>query len=143
MEHKGRQHQLAPEALLLIGTADFVLRQPRNDILMDSLPVHDTDDGGQFVCHNAGIVEAVTQSIFRYLNSDTREGRDAFVKTAMELDSVYLAARLNIALRMLTRSANTDVAGWAKETLTATVRPALLHYFTVIEPERPVSRGKC
>ncbi len=32
------QHRLDPEALLLVGTADFVLRQSRNDMLAESLP---------------------------------------------------------------------------------------------------------
>jgi hypothetical protein len=128
VEHDGRQHRLDAEVLLLVGTADFVLRQPRNDILIDSLPVHDTDDGGQFVCHTAGIVESVTQSILRYLNSEPPENRDAFIETAMELDSIYLTARLDIALRMLVRSAFSDTAAWAKQVLASTVRPALLRH---------------
>lgn len=127
-EHDGQQYRLDPEVLLLVGTADFVLRQPRNDILMDSLPVHDTDDGGQFVCHEAGVVESVTQSILRYLNSEPREDRDAFIQTAMELDNIYLTARIDIALRMLVRSTVPDIAAWAEQVLTSTVRPAFLRH---------------
>jgi hypothetical protein len=126
VEIDGSQHRLDPETLLLVGTADFVLRQPRNDILMDSLPTHDTEDGGQFVCHKAGIVEAVTQSILRYLNNEPREDRDAFVKAAVEIDSIYLTARLDIALRMLVRSTKSEIAAWAEQVLTSAVRPAFL-----------------
>lgn len=128
VEVNGSQHRLDPEALLLVGTADFVLRQPRNDMLMDSVPVHDSAEGGQFVCHNAGIVEAVTQSILKYLSNEPREDRDAFVSTAMDIDSIHLTARLDIALRMLTRSTDADLAAWAIEVLTSTVRPAFLRH---------------
>nr|WP_272884926.1 type I restriction endonuclease [Candidatus Rhodoblastus alkanivorans] len=128
VEGNGSQLRLDPEVLLLVGTADFVLRQPRNDILMDSVPVHDSDEGGQFVCHNAGIVETVTQSILKYLSNEPREDRDAFVSTAMDIDNVYLMARLDIALRMLTRSTDADLAAWAVEVLTNTVRPAFLRH---------------
>ena len=127
-EGNGSQRRLDPETLLLVGTADFVLRQPRNDILMDSVPVHDSDEGGQFVCHNAGVVEAVTQSILRYLSNEPREDRDTFVAAAMDIDSIYLTARLDIALRMLTRSTDADLAAWASEMLTNTVRPAFLRH---------------
>lgn len=128
VEHNGRQHRLNSEVLLLVGTADFVLRQPRNDILMDTLPVHDTEDGGQFVCHKAGIVEAVTQSILRYLSREPREDRDVFINTAMELNSIYLTARLDIALRMLVRSTNAEIAAWADQVLTSIVQPAFLRH---------------
>lgn len=127
-EGNGSQRRLDLETLLLVGTADFVLRQPRNDILMDSVPVHDSDEGGQFVCHNAGVVEAVTQSILRYLSNEPREDRDTFVAAAMDIDSIYLTARLDIALRMLTRSTDADLAAWASEVLTNTVRPAFLRH---------------
>lgn len=127
-EVDGGQHRLDPEALLLVGTADFVLRQPRNDLLMDSVPVHEADEGGQFVCHNAGVVEAVTQSILKYLSTESREDRDAFVSAAMDIDSIYLTARLDIALRMLTRSTDADLAAWARKVLADTVRPAFLRH---------------
>lgn len=127
-EGSGGQHRLDPEALLLVGTADFVLRQPRNDILMDPVPVHDSEDGGQFVCHNAGVVEAITQSILKYLSNEPREDRDTFLSTAMDIDSIYLTARIDIALRMLTRSTDPDLAAWAAKVLTETVRPAFLRH---------------
>ncbi len=130
VEVDGIQRRLDPKALLLVGTADFVLRQPRNDLFMDALPVHDSDDGGQFVCHNAGVVEAVTQSILKYLSTEEYEALDTFVSAAMEIDSVYLTARLYVALRMLTRSADVDVdvGAWASKVLTNTVRPAFLNH---------------
>lgn len=128
IEVDGDQRRLDPEALLLVGTANFVLRQPRNDILMDSVPVHNSDDGGQFVCHNAGIVEAVTQSILNYLSTESRENRDAFVSKAMDIDSIYLTARLDIALRMLTRSTDADLTAWTRKVLTDTIRPAFLRH---------------
>lgn len=124
VEVGGGQHRLDAEALLLVGTADFVLRQPRNDLLMDSLPVHDFDDGGQFVCHKAGVVEPVTQSILKFLSTEDREALDVFVSTAMEVNSFYLTARLYIALRMLTQSTDADLAAWARRMLNDTIRPA-------------------
>jgi hypothetical protein len=128
VEHDGRQVRLDPQVLLQVGTSDFVVRQPRNDLLMDGLPTHDTEDGGQFVCHKAGITEAITQSMLRYLSREHREDKDAFIKTAMEIDSIYLTARLDIALRMLASSADAETAAWAEEVLMSTVRPALLRH---------------
>lgn len=97
-------------------------------MLAESLPVHDGEGGGQFICHDAGVVEAVTQSMLRYLSTEPQEARDALVKTAMEMDSVYLTARLDIALRMTTRSTDADISTWAMEVLTKIVRPAFLRH---------------
>ncbi len=126
VETESGQQRLDPQALLLVGTADFVLRQSRNDMLAEALPVHDGEDGGQFICHDAGIVEAITQSIMRYLWTETQEDRDWFVATAMEIDSIYLTARLDIALQMTTRSTDGDLSTWATDVLSNRVRPALL-----------------
>ena len=46
----------------------------------------------------------------------------------MEIDSIYLTARLDIALRMLVRSINPETAAWAEQVLTSTVRPAFLRH---------------
>lgn len=126
VETEKGQHRLDPQALLLVGTADFVLRQSRNDMLAESLPVHGGEGGGQFICHDAGIVEAITQSMLRYLSTEPLEARDSFITAAMEVDSIYLTARLDIALRMVTRSTDADLSTWAKEVLVKRVRPAFL-----------------
>ena len=128
IDTKSGQHRLDPEILLLVGTADFVLRQSRNDMLAESLPVHDGEGGGQFICHDAGVVEAVTQSMLRYLSTEPQEVRDAFVQTAVEVNSVYLIARLDIALQMTIRSTDADLSTWATEVLTKIVRPAFLRH---------------
>ncbi len=66
--------------------------------------------------------------MLRYLSTEPQEARDAFVKTAMEIDSVYLTARLDIALRMTARSTDADISTWAMEVLTKIVRPAFLRH---------------
>ncbi|UVK50215.1 hypothetical protein DBIPINDM_007522 (plasmid) [Mesorhizobium sp. AR02] len=126
IEVDGDQHRLDPDALLLVGTADFLLRQPRNDVLIDSVSVHDADEGGRFDCHNAGLVEAVTQSIPKHLSAESCEDRDAFVSAAIKIDSIYLTARLDITVRMLARSTDTDLAAWARQVLAGRVGPAFL-----------------
>jgi len=128
VETESGQHRLDPQALLLVGTADFVLRQSRNDMLAEALPVHDGEGGGQFICHDAGIVEAITQSILKYLSTEAQEDRDSFVTAAMEIDSIYLTARLDIALQMATRSTDVHLSTWAKNVLTNIVRPAFLRH---------------
>lgn len=126
VETESGQHRLDPQALLLVGTADFVLRQSRNDMLAESLPVHDGEGGGQFICHDAGVVEAITQSMLRYLSTEPLEARDSFIAAAMEVDSIYLTARLDIALQMATRSTDADLSTWATAVLVNRVRPALM-----------------
>ncbi|GBQ79831.1 hypothetical protein AA14337_1551 [Acetobacter malorum DSM 14337] len=117
VECDGSPVRLDPQILLKVGTADFVLRQPRNDLLMDGLPTHNTEDGGQFVCHMAGITEGITQSMLKYLSTECCEDKEAFINAAMKLDSIHLTARLGIALRMLASSANVETASWAEDTV--------------------------
>ncbi|MUZ75293.1 hypothetical protein GOZ90_21630 [Agrobacterium vitis] len=126
VETESGQHRLDPQALLLVGTADFVLRQSRNDMLAEFLPVHDGEGGGQFICHDAGVVEAITQSMLRYLSTEPLEARDSFITAAMEADSIYLTARLDIALQMATRLTDADLSTWATGVLVNRVRPALM-----------------
>ena len=128
VECDGSPVRLDPQILLKVGTADFVLRQPRNDLLMDGLPTHNTDSGGQFVCYKAGVTEAITQSILQYLSREHCEDKDTFIKDAMEIDNIYLTARLDIALRILASSADAETASWADDVLKSTIRPALLHH---------------
>lgn len=126
VETESGQYRLDPQALLLVGTADFVLRQSRNDVLAESLPVHDVEGGGHFICHDAAVIEAVTQSILKYLSTEANEDRDTFVAAAMEIDNIYLTARLDIALQMVTRSTDSDLSTWATGVLVNRVRPALM-----------------
>lgn len=129
IEVEGEQRRFDPQVLLVVGTADFVLRQPRNDILMDSLPVHDVEGGGQLVCHRAGVVETVTQSILAYLNDAQPADRDEFIAAVVEIDSLHLSARVEIALRTLTRSANEAKSEWAQATLQDIIAPAVREHF--------------
>ncbi len=111
--------------LMTTGRADFILRQPSYDLEFDRLPVHERDDGGQLVCHHAGIVEPVTTHMFTYLRREPRVEADSFVDEALDENDVYLLARLDIALRTLARASDAGLAGWAKTTLANKVRPAL------------------
>ena len=68
----------------------------------------------------------MTQSILKYLNTEPVADRDDFIAAAMQIDSVYLSARIDIVLRTLGRSAKEETAGWAQRALAEIVRPALL-----------------
>nr|WP_010892469.1 hypothetical protein [Agrobacterium tumefaciens]AAD50317.1 ymi [Agrobacterium tumefaciens] len=64
--------------------------------------------------------------MLRYLSTEPLEARDSFLTAAMEVDSIYLTARLDIALQMVARSTDADLSTWAKEVLVKRVRPAFL-----------------
>jgi hypothetical protein len=110
--------------LLHVGQASIPLRKPGGDPEIQSIPIHDIPRIGSVVCHQAGIVEPVTLSIFRYL---AREGRDAseWIDMAIETKSMPLLIRVQIALMQVSRTAGQDVACWANQTLTEKLAPAL------------------
>ena len=90
---------------------------------MDGMLTHDLDSGEEIVCHQEGIIETITHSIFLYLH---REGRNAegWIDGAVAINSVSLLSRIDIALRALTASADGELSNFANEMLTSKIRPA-------------------
>jgi Type I restriction enzyme R protein N terminus (HSDR_N) len=114
-----------PMLLAEVGTAPMALRRSSHGDGLDGVDMHHIAGHGSIVCHRAGIVEAITWSIFLFLS---REGPalDEWVEEALERDSLPLLARIDIALRLLTSSSEPVVADWATTTLDQKIRPKLL-----------------
>lgn len=125
VERDGLVSRVDRQLLLTLGQAEILLRNSSNELALDLIPVHETPDGGQLACYRAGIVEAITLHMMTYLRREARADADSFVEEALGEDDLYLTARLDLALRMLARSGDEDLAAWASETLAAKVRPFL------------------
>ena len=90
---------------------------------MRAAPTHDVPGIGSMVCHEAGIIEPITLSIFRYLMRDGAAAGD-WIDAAIAADSMPLLGRIHIALLQASSSANKELATWAGEMLTLKVLPA-------------------
>ena len=53
-----------------------MLRRPDGDVEPRGILVHDVPDHGSFVCHEAGIVEPITMSMFKSPHTPKRRGRE-------------------------------------------------------------------
>lgn len=120
-----RQERVDPQILLIVGTADIVLRKPGGSPGMRSVLTHDLSEFGigSIVCHKAGIVEPITYSIFLYLE---REGVQAnhWIDQAIVCNSLPLLSRIHIALLQLSSIADETLSSWANNTLEHKVNPA-------------------
>lgn len=112
-----------PMLLTEVGTAPVALRRPLAQEEINSAIIHNIEGHGSIVCHNEGIVEPITLSIYRFLRRDYEQVED-WLDEAIERRSLPLLARIDIALRMLTHSGDTQVDAWARRTLATSVGPA-------------------
>ncbi|ASY62607.1 hypothetical protein SJ05684_c11510 [Sinorhizobium sojae CCBAU 05684] len=129
----GEVERIDPIILLEVGSADIVLRQPGPEMQFNSVLSHDVPGAGSIVCHQAGIVEAVTYAMFRYLR---REGRNAsaWLEEACRRGSLPLVHRSMIALQFLVESGPEDHAAFATEMLDGPVIEAMKR-FPTLHPE--------
>jgi hypothetical protein len=72
----------------------------------------------------AGIVEPITWSLFCYLSAGGADAT-AWIEEAARRKSLPLLARVEIALFQVARTADPQVAPWARQTLENVVKPAL------------------
>lgn len=127
-----RSTRIDPVLLREVGTFAAVLRHPGGDPNIVSVLTHEVPEVGSIVCHHAGIVEAITWSMFRYLSAEGPCAND-WVHDAVNRRSLPLLARIDIALRLIASTANQEMSTWAVKLLEDVVRPALqdlppLHY---------------
>lgn len=142
MEGDGDVHRIDPIVLLKVGSANIVLRPVSSDHNMRHVPTHELPGVGSIVCHVAGIIEPITLSILRYLSRD-EEGHDDWIDAAIELKSMPLLARVEIALLQISSEADEDRSAWARHTLEAKVRPAFKFFPTLHgEGDEAVSDSK-
>jgi hypothetical protein len=120
-------HRVDPGILLTVGMADIVLRKPGGGQGMRATPTHELPGIGSMVCHDAGIIEPITLSIFRYLMREGIEASD-WIDTAINAKSMPLLARIHIALLQVSSSADPDRAAWATETLNTKVSSAFRQF---------------
>lgn len=89
-----------------------------------AIPMHEVRGYGEVICHAAGIAEPVTLSIFKMLSHEGPE-QEEWIKRALANDSLALLARIDIALREITKLADLALRHWAAELRRNRIGPAL------------------
>jgi len=124
LENEERQlGRVDPAVLLEVGACPIVLRRPGPDANQSGILTHHIPGHGAIVCHKAGIVEPITQSILRFLSSEG-EGAEQWIEEAVSRNSLPLLARIDIALRQLLDSADAHRSEFARRVLDDVIRPA-------------------
>jgi hypothetical protein len=113
-----------PTLLLTIGSCPIPLRRPNPDSIGQGFATHDFPDRFSIVCHESGIVESITFSLFEFLRRDA-ELAPQFVEEAISSESYPLLIRLDIALGELSHMSSNSTA-WAARVRDELIRPALL-----------------
>ena len=85
---------------------------------------HSLPQGGTTICHEEGIIEPVTLSLFRFLSS-SGAAATKWIEQTVTTGSLASAMRLSIALSELARSANEQKSSWAEAMLRDHVLPVL------------------
>ncbi|MES0110026.1 hypothetical protein [Mesorhizobium sp. M0013] len=116
-----------PIVLLEVGAAEMVLRQPGPEMQFNGVLTHDLPGVGSIVCHTAGIVEAITYSMFLYLSEEGAKAAN-WIEEACRRKSLPLVARLQIALQFLTELGNEDDQAFAREMLKGPVAKAFKQF---------------
>lgn len=114
-----------PTILVTVGACPIVLRRPGGDPDVNSVPAHDLSDGSSILCHRAGIVEPITWALFRYLSRETEADAAELIDEVVRRSDPALLARVDVALRELSRSADRAKAVWAEQVRGSAIGPAL------------------
>jgi hypothetical protein len=85
---------------------------------------HNLPQGGTTICHEEGIIEPVTLSLFRFLSSSGATATE-WIEQTVASGSLPAAMRLSIALGEVARSADEQKSSWAKAMLQDHVLPVL------------------
>lgn len=113
-----------PVLLKEIGQAPMPMIKPPRDEFGVGVEVQDLPDGGSFVTFTNGIVEPITESIFRYLGGRPT-GVDDWLDEIVAVGNIPLLARVDLALRELAETENVAVHVWAADRLRKDIHPAL------------------
>lgn len=117
--------RLDPDLLLRVGACPTVLRRPGGDPDVTSVPVHDVAEDLSMVCHGAGIVEPITWSMLQFFGREAEGVADRLIDEALASAEPPLLARLDVALRQASRSADRKRAAWAARVRTERLGPVL------------------
>lgn len=85
---------------------------------------HGLPQGGTAICHEEGIIEPVTLSLFRFLSASGAAATD-WIEQTVSSSSLPAAMRLSIALGEVARSADEQKSTWAEAMLRDHVLPVL------------------
>jgi hypothetical protein len=116
--------RLDPAILSTVGASRVPLRRPGEDPQKTALLVHALEGGGETVCDHAGIVEPITFSLLRFLESEQENAND-WLAEACEEGERPLLARVALVLRFLSARGDAALAQWARGWRTNHVLPAL------------------
>jgi hypothetical protein len=123
-EVRGR---IEPAILMELGKCPTILRRPSENQCIDSFQIYEYEGHGSVVCNKSGIVESITLSIYRFIGREKNNAKDWILK-ALSTESFPLLARIEIALRELSISADKEVATFSQEMLSSIVGPFLKNY---------------
>ncbi|WP_416759379.1 hypothetical protein ACNI65_21955 [Roseateles sp. So40a] len=126
-ENEDAAGRLDHELALVVGSADVVLRRPGGSPDVVAVPTHDVPSVGSMVCSAAGIVEAITFSIFQ-LFMRQEPTVDQWIDEAIARQSTSLLCRVDIALRQVAQSADQSLKHWAEQTRVNRIAPALANF---------------
>ena len=124
-DEKGRQTLVSPNILLKIGACPIVLRRPQTEGIQFEMPIHELPNHGSVICHEAGILEPITLSIFNFLHMAV-ENAEEWIDESARQESFPLLMRIAIALKELSGSAQEERAKFAQRMLDEVVKPALM-----------------
>ena len=88
-----RSARVDPALLLEVGACAIVLRRPGGNPDVVGVPTHDIPGTGSMVCHEAGIVEAITWSMFKFLSAEATNA-EPWIEQAVKRKSLPLMARV-------------------------------------------------
>lgn len=116
--------EVDPNIRLIVGASKIVLRRPDSTRLMESVGVHDIPDHGSIVCHDSGIVEPITLSIFRFLEAFGPSAEE-WIRAVLETKSMALLCRVHLAMMQIATLADNELSSWAEHMLASKLEPAL------------------
>ena len=122
-DEKGRLTLVSPKILLAVGACSTVLLRPSAEGISE-MPVHELPNHGSVICHEVGILEPITLSIFNFLHMVV-ENAEEWIDESVRQESFPLLMRIAIALKELSRSAQEERAKFAQRMLDEVVKPAL------------------
>ncbi|WP_269514052.1 type I restriction endonuclease [Brevundimonas subvibrioides] len=111
--------------LLHVGACPTVLVEPGGDVDLRSLPTHQLSAEVSILCHDAGLAEPITWSLFGFLSRDWEGAGDRLIDEALTAAAPGLLARLDVALREVADLAGDERKAWAKTARSERVAPAL------------------
>ena len=129
----GRDVRMIEALLHGVGKCEMVLHRPDPRDVVRGVPVHDVLGHGSIVCFEAGIVEPITMSMFKFLSARREQAEDWVRKSASE-DSMALLVRMAIALGHTAQLADAESAAFGRRMLDEVVKPALGRFPTLHGP---------